>query len=320
MKIDSKCVWAGTAAGALAATALIVLFFFLDVAHGTPLATPTFLSGALLGRDGLEASSLLIALYTVAHYGVFMVLGVVAAVAFDLTGIPRNLLIGAAYGLFSCSLVFYPALLITGTDILAAPAWPAVFFGNVLAGVIIVAYLHWAGPETGVVGLWAQLRAHPAVREGIVAGLLGAGIVAVWFLIVDSVAGRPLFTPAALGSAVLFGASAAEGVRVTASTVIGYSLIHVAGFLVFGLVVSGLVTQAEKVPPLVFGLILLFVVFETFFVFMVAMLGSWLLESLAWWSVLVGNLLAAAAIGAYMWWKHPGLREELRSDVLWAPR
>lgn len=320
MKIEPRCVWAGTMAGILGATVLIVLFFFLDLARGTPLATPTFLSGALIGRNGIEAGSVLITLYTIAHYGVFIALGIVAAVAFDLTSIPRNPLVGAAYGLFSCSLVFYPALLVAGTDVLAAPAWPAVFFGNVLAGMVIVGYLRWAGPERGVLGLWSHLRTHRVVREGIVAGLLGAAIVAVWFLIVDSITGRPLFTPAALGSAILFGASAAQGVEISSATIIGYSLIHVGAFLVFGLVVSALVTQAEKVPPLFFGLILLFVVFETFFVFMVAMLGSWLLESLAWWSVLAGNLLAAAAVGAYMWKKHPALREELRADVLWAPR
>src|SRR5205823_1851736 len=39
------------------------------------------------------------------------------------------------------------------------------------------------------------------LREGFIAGLIGAGAVALWFLIVDIIAGRPFFTPAMLGSA-----------------------------------------------------------------------------------------------------------------------
>ncbi|MDH3426995.1 MAG: hypothetical protein OEM23_01040, partial [Gemmatimonadota bacterium] len=192
-------------AGLLAGATLIVMFFVLDLIAGQPLATPTFLSGALLGNAVAEGESVRIGLYTAAHFAVFIVLGIVAAEFFTTLGVPRNLLIGAAYGLFACSAVFYPALIVTGTDILAAPGWPAVFFGNVVAGVVIVAYLHWASDEEGVTGLLATLRANPMVRQGIAAGLIGALVVAVWFLIVDSIAGRPLFTPAALGSAMING-------------------------------------------------------------------------------------------------------------------
>ena len=39
------------------------------------------------------------------------------------------------------------------------------------------------------------------LREGIVAGLIGAAIIAVWFLIYDAARGRPFRTPALLGAA-----------------------------------------------------------------------------------------------------------------------
>ncbi|MEE9208446.1 MAG: hypothetical protein V3U67_08790 [Gemmatimonadota bacterium] len=318
MKIETKSLGSGVVAGLLAATALIVLFFFIDLAKGQPLATPTFLSGALLGQEMPEATPLRIGAYTLAHYLAFVVLGTLAAIMFDTFKIPRNLTIGAAFGLFACSLVFYPALIITGTDILSAPAWQAVFFGNVLAGLVMVAYLHYASDEEGVTGLAELLRAHPVIRQGIVAGLIGAGLVAVWFLLVDMISGRPLFTPGALGSAILNGAGGMTGVEISTATVLGYTLIHLAAFLLFGVIVSGLVTQAEKFPPLVFGLLILFVVFETFFIVMVAMLGTWLMEELAWWSVLAGNFLAAASMGWYMWKVHPVLREELNNESLWA--
>ncbi|PYO75233.1 MAG: hypothetical protein DMD64_01075, partial [Gemmatimonadetes bacterium] len=44
------------------------------------------------------------------------------------------------------------------------------------------------------------------LREGFIAGCIGAAAVAVWFLIVDSINGQPLYTPAMLGSAVFWGA------------------------------------------------------------------------------------------------------------------
>jgi hypothetical protein len=305
-------------AGFLGGAVLIALFFFFDLIRGEPLATPTFLSGALLGQDTLQATSARIALFTVLHFTAFVALGVLASVVIELTGIPRNLLVGAAYGLFGCSLLFYIALVVSSARILDAPAWPIVFFGNVVSGAVIVGYLRRAARDEPTTGLVAGVLGSQVVREGIVVGLIGAGVVALWFLILDSVAGRPLFTPAALGSAFLYGASAADGVIVSPGTVLGYTLFHISAFTVFGIVVSALVTQVEKFPPLVFGLIILFVVFETFVVFMVAMLGAWLMDELAWWAILVGNLLAAVTIGAYLWRAHPLLREQMRDEVLWA--
>ena len=43
------------------------------------------------------------------------------------------------------------------------------------------------------------------LREGIIAGLIGAAIVAAWFLIYDAARGQPLRTPALLGAALLHG-------------------------------------------------------------------------------------------------------------------
>lgn len=318
MGIDSKVIKRGAMAGFLAGLTLMALFFVIDVIARTPLATPWFLASAFLGDVVSEPSGVLIALYTIAHLGVFTVLGIVAAMFFTGLEIPRNLTIGAAYGLFACSLIFYPALVVTGTDILAAPAWPAVFFGNLVAGVVMVTYLHWASDEDGVTGLWALMKANPVIRQGIAAGLIGAVAVAVWFLVVDAIAGRPLFTPAALGSAIFNGAAGPPGVEFSAGTIVGYTLIHIAAFLLAGVLVSALVTQAERAPYLVFGMILLLVIFETFFIAMVAMLGTWLMQALAWWSVLVGNLLAALSMGGYMLKVHPKLRAELRDERLWA--
>src|SRR3954471_16249644 len=48
----------------------------------------------------------------------------------------------------------------------------------------------------------ASMESHSPTREGTLAGIIGAASVALWFLIVDSIAGRPFFTPAILGASV----------------------------------------------------------------------------------------------------------------------
>ncbi len=318
MKIDRKCLMSGVMAGFLAGAVLIVFYFFYDLIRSEPLATPTFMAGALLGQEGLEPTSLHIALFTLLHFVAFIVLGVLASVVVELTEAPRTLLFGVAYGLFAYSLVFYATLVMSSARILDAPAWPIVFFGNVVAGAVMLGYLRWASRDEGVTGLASSALGSQVIREGVAVGVIGAGSVAMWFLVLDMVVGRPLYTPGALGSAMLYGAAAADAVVISPGTVLGYTLYHIAAFTTVSVLASGLVRQAVKFPPLVFGLIILFVVFETFVVFLVAMLGAWLMQELAWWALIVGNLLAAVSMGTYLLRRHPQLRHTLRDEVLWA--
>ena len=104
----------------------------------------------------------------------------------------------------------------------------------------------------------------------------------------------------------------------SAGTVIGYSVSHVVAFIAIGIVVAALLALADRFPPLYFGMIVLFVVFETFVVFLAALLGEWILQQLAWWAIVVGNLLAAIAMGLYFSKRHPELRHNLRDEVLWS--
>jgi len=304
-------------AGFLGGAVLIVAYFAFDLVRGEPLATPTFLSRALLGQGAPEITPAHMALFTAVHFLAFLALGVLAATLTEASGAPRNAWTGAAFGLFVLSLVFYGALIVSGVRVIAAPAWPIVFLGNLVAGVVIMASLRWSA-QGGLKGFVAGITGHRIVREGVAAGLLGAAVVALWFLIIDMVVGRPLYTPAALGSAMLYGAAAANAVLVSPATVLGYTVYHVAAFVFLGIIASALITQAERFPPLFFGLILLFVVFETFVILLVAMLGAWLMQALAWWAILVGNVLAAVAMGVFLRRRHPELSRSLQDDVLWS--
>ena len=318
MSLPARTLRDGAIAGLLAGTVLAVLFYFYDLGQGAPLRTPAFLYGALTGRGEVEPSFGVIATYTVVHYLAWALLGMLASALIVWAEMPRNILIGAAYGLFACSLVFYAGLIIRGTQVLDAPAWPAVFFGNALAGIIMFTHLHWVSTEPGIIGVLSFLQAHRTTRQGIITGLIGAFTLAAWFLVVDAIVREPLFTPAALGTILFKGGGGPQQVLIAAGPVLGYTIVHFTFFILLGVILSGLTEQVERFPPLIFGLVILFVVFETFFMAMAAILGRWILQELAWWSILLGNLLAAVAMSIYLWKVHPMLSTQLRNEVLWS--
>lgn len=156
-----------------------------------------------------------------------------------------------------------------------------------------------------------MLERHSVVREGVIAGLLGAAGVAIWFLIVDTAGGRPFYTPAMLGSALisLFGKPGAEG---TVTHVLVYTVFHGAAFIAVGLVLAFFVHEAEREPEVLAALIILFILFELGFYIATALLAqSSLFGRLAWYQVAIGNTIATLAMGVYMWRAHPKLKTEL---------
>src|SRR5690348_14346416 len=105
------------------------------------------------------------------------------------------------------------------------------------------------------------MRLSRILREGFVAGLIGAGAVALWFLLVDTVNGRPFFTPAMLGSAVFWHTYDPAQVVIEYSRIIGYTMIHVSAFVVVGVIAAALAAEVEEAPHTLF----LVVVFTCFF-------------------------------------------------------
>jgi hypothetical protein len=140
--------------------------------------------------------------------------------------------------------------------------------------------------------------------EGAVGGSIGAGILAVWFLLYDMAEGQPLRTPALLGAALLHGLRDAGALQITLRLVVEYSLVHSAAFLVFGCAVAGLLFAADRAPELIFALLLLFCCFEVFVLVLVTILAEWLFEALAWWAIVLGNLAASAGMLAFFWRRH----------------
>jgi len=152
---------------------------------------------------------------------------------------------------------------------------------------------------------------HSIAREGIIAGVLGATAVALWFLGVDSIYATPFATPAGLGRGLLrlFGPPGGEGV---VTYVVAYTIFHYLAFILAGLVVSAVVHWAQSSPTVLAGAMILFVIFEIgFYGISSALQASPFLGTLGWGAVAVGNLIAALVMGVYMWRTHPGLASKL---------
>ena len=146
-------------------------------------------------------------------------------------------------------------------------------------------------------------------QEGLIAGLVGAATVAIWFMIIDSIQGRPLYTPTVLGAA-LFHRGAAPWLDAVPNfeMVLMFTWVHGLAFIVIGGVVARLLALAERQSNLGFGILMLFVFFEFGFIAAAMLLAAPVLQALAWPAILVANLLAATAMGGYFWLRHPNLR------------
>jgi hypothetical protein len=159
----------------------------------------------------------------------------------------------------------------------------------------------------------------PAVRDGILAGLLGAAIVAAWYLILDVVQGRMFFTPSALWYAVALGAGDPEQVEVGLLPVLGYSVIHFGVWALIGMIASLILNRTRKQPAALLGFVLLAAVSIVLFIGLVSILSVWLVDVLRWWTIAVANLLAAAGMVALLAKRQPAIGRALRTRSLEEP-
>jgi hypothetical protein len=142
--------------------------------------------------------------------------------------------------------------------------------------------------------------------EGMIAGTVGAAVSAGWFLMNDMAHGRPLRTPALLGAVLFQGLRDIGSLQVSAALVLEYSLVHWMAFVLFGCVAATLLAAADRDPRLLAGLFVLFCSFEVAALALIAILGQWLFEAIPQWDIVIGNLVAAAAMLAVFFRRHAG--------------
>jgi len=156
----------------------------------------------------------------------------------------------------------------------------------------------------------ARRRAEHVMREGITVGLIGAAVAMLLFLGVDLAAGAPLRTPAMLGNALFHGARGASEVAITTPAVLGYTAVHLAGFVLFGLAVSGLFALAEREKRVLALIFMLGCCLAVVFVAMVYGISQWVSDAMTPWVFLAGHVLAGAAVvGGLVYFHRRLLRE-----------
>lgn len=147
------------------------------------------------------------------------------------------------------------------------------------------------------------------VREGVVAGLVGAAVVAVWFLAVDLFQGTPLQTPAVLWAGLFQRVLNPMAVVPSVGAVLAYTVVHVVAFALFGIVAALLLAAAEGEPAMLLALLIFFAAFEVFFLALVTFLARPILGILAWWEILIGNFVAATAMLGFFYTRHRALAQ-----------
>lgn len=151
------------------------------------------------------------------------------------------------------------------------------------------------------------------IENGILAGILGAAVVAVWFLVLDMITrGMPFYTPSLLGSVLFAGVDASEVSGLNGAAIFAYTGLHGILFLCAGTLLAWMFHQFEQNPQVGIILLLLFITFEA----IVWGVGVSIVPALAGvvgaWAILVANLASAAAMFLFLLGRHPRAMEKLR--------
>jgi hypothetical protein len=308
----SQIILDGAVAGAVGAIVVAIWIFIFDLARGHPLQTPLLLARELFAGASAGAPhgmALLLTAYTLLHIGAFIAIGIVGALLLEAAEreppfIYSVLIFTAAFEVF-----FIAVALFLGPEVSAELRWWAIVVGNLLATVAMAAYFFSRHPALAHNLLGPDWMA--TAREGAIAGVIGAGVVAAWFLGYDLAAGRVLHIPTVLGAMVFRGAARAVDTPASYSLVLGYSVLHFTVFVAFGVVVALLLAASELEPFLLLGVFLLFAVFEVFFVGFATVMNLSVLDELGWWQIIAGNILALLAMSAYFLRGHRGLGHRL---------
>lgn len=161
-------------------------------------------------------------------------------------------------------------------------------------------------------------KRHALIGEATDAGFLGAAAVALWFLVQDSVRGRPLMTPSVLGQLFLLGKDHPVTTTVDFGAMIMYTVAHFAVFLLLGLLLAVLFRFCVDQPLARFAILVLFAVFELCFYVLINVVSSEVGALFPLWTVAGANLLAAGVMGSYFWLRYPELKRVLREEPLGA--
>ncbi len=147
------------------------------------------------------------------------------------------------------------------------------------------------------------------LSQGLLAGLIGYGVVALVFGVANLIAGRSIFyTAALLGGSLFYGVHDPARITVTAEYVFAYNGAHLLVFLMFGLVSAWLASVSERLTQFWYvGLVMFF--FVAFHIVAAMQVVAIPVQHLiSGWAIWTAGAAAAAAMAAYLLSVHPRIR------------
>jgi hypothetical protein len=159
-------------------------------------------------------------------------------------------------------------------------------------------------------------RSHSITSEGTDVGIIGGLAVAIWFLILDVIAGRPLMTPSLLGQVVLMGDSTPDTSNIVFGAILLYTAFHFVVFALIGMGLVALVHWGTENPIVRYALLPVFLAFEVIFYGLLEVLSERTGELFPFWAVVTANTLAALSMGLYLWIRHPAFRRSIQETPL----
>lgn len=157
---------------------------------------------------------------------------------------------------------------------------------------------------------------HNSISEGVYAGFIGATIIAIWFAVIDLMAGLPLHTPDLLGAGLLSVLGKPPMMPDTvAFHVFAFTILHYVAFSVVGIIMVKIVHQSARTPAILAGFLIAFVAFEIGAIGLTSLLTESRLGGMAWYQVFIANLLAAAGMFWFLWKRHPGLARNIEEAL-----
>lgn len=161
----------------------------------------------------------------------------------------------------------------------------------------------------------APARRRPRWTDGLLVGLVAAVVSTLILLLAGALSGRGLHILADAGMAVLpSGVHGATG----ASASLSYLLSHTLLYLLAGVVALGLAGLADRLPPLIAGLLLVVIILEFGFMMLTtATRDSGRIDDVTWRSLLIAHAVGDVVFALGILLAHPRLRQTLVRGFEW---
>lgn len=159
-------------------------------------------------------------------------------------------------------------------------------------------------------------RSHSIGAEGTDVGIIGGLAVALWFLLLDTIAGQPLRCPSLLGQVVLMGDATPDTGNIVFGAVLLYTAFHFIVFAFLGMGLVALVHWGTENSVVRYALLPVFLAFEVLFYGLLEVLSEGTGALFPFWAVVSANTLAAVSMGLYLWYRHPAFRRSIQETPL----